>query len=657
MTGLVLAAVAGLALLSANLEAGPGAGGGNTHTTLLMPDGTVWTAGSNANGEIGDGTGQPTLIRKQVLSGATSIAVGSSHNLAAVGGQLWGWGHGAYGQLGEGVAFGRSVPTVSPVLSDVTAVAAGHTFGLALHPNGTVHAFGYNSVDGIGDGSSSQRVTPVLVTGLSDAVAIAAGVSHALAIRANGTVVAWGSNAFGKLGDGTTTTRLTPVAVSGLTNIVAVAAAQDSSLALDSAGHVWAWGSGFYGVLGQGTTSNASTPVQIASLSNVTAIAAGRSHAVALVGTTVWTWGLNSNGQLGLGLTPSLSLVPAQVPDLNAISAIGTAQNATFAFAADNGVWGWGDGVGLGDGTTDRRYTPIVLADGGGIWRLATPQFSLTGGNRNAPVTVQITSATPGATVRYTTNGASPTESDPPIPGGGLLIDQPQTVTARAFKSGMPPSYIASSTYTFSALAPTISPGTGTYTSAQSVTVTNQTSGASVYLHPRRNRADGILSRAEWADSGVDADDPESQGVPRKLDAQQHGHGVLLLQLRHPADADRNARRWQLHVRPDRDPDAAGRARQRRHPLHVGRQHPRRELDAIHGTDLDLRDEDAQGPRVPLGLRLRRDAQRDLRDDRRNANVHADDRRIPSRTDRRHGDCDRERHDPLHTERRHAHGH
>ena len=417
------AALACLVVLSAGVDAGPGAGGGNTHTALLMPDGTVWTAGGNLNGELGDGTSQSSLARKQVLAGATSIAVGGSHTLAVVGGQVFGWGTGNFGQLGDGTGAGRNVPTVSPLLSDVSQVAAGNVFSLALHPNGTVHAFGYNFSDGIGDGSTLQRLTPVLVSGLSDAVKIAAGVNHALAIRANGTVVAWGNNQFGKLGDGTTTTRLTPVAVTGLSNIIAVAAAQESSLALDSAGHVWAWGTGFYGVLGQGNTANSSTPVQIPSLSNVTAIAAGRSHAVALAGTTVWTWGSNAVGQLGIGAVPSQT-VPVQVQGLNVISAIGTAQNATFAFAADNGVWGWGDGVGLGDGTLDRRYTPIVLADGGGIWRIATPQFSLLGGPRSAPVTVLITSATPGATVRYTTSGAIPTESDAPVPVGGLLIDR-----------------------------------------------------------------------------------------------------------------------------------------------------------------------------------------------------------------------------------------
>jgi alpha-tubulin suppressor-like RCC1 family protein len=476
----LLTLAVGFLVVSAVLDAGPGAGGGNVHTALLMPDGTVWSAGGNSNGEIGDGTTQTRLARVQVLAGASSLAVGANHSLAVVGSQVYGWGHGGFGQLGDPAAVGRSAPTVSPVLVDVVKVAAGATFSLALHSDGTVHVFGNNGSNGIGDGTTLQRTTPVLVSGLTDAIAIAAGVDHALAVRANGSVVAWGSNQFGKLGDGTTTARFAPVAVSGLANIVAVAAAQDSSLALDASGNVWAWGSGFYGVLGRGTTANSSTPIQIPNLSGVTAIAAGRSHAAALVGTAVWTWGLNSSGQLGVGMSPSTSLVPVQVPGLNVIGGIGAAQNATFAFAADSGVWGWGDGVGLGDGTTERRYTPIVLAEGGGLWKVATPQFSVPGGNRSTPATVVLTSVTPGATVRYTTNGAIPTESDAPAPIGGVVVDQTLTLTARAFKAGMPASNAAAATYSFSVLSPTVSPGTGTYTTAQSVTLTNQTSGATV---------------------------------------------------------------------------------------------------------------------------------------------------------------------------------
>ncbi len=409
-----------------------------------MPDGTIWTSGRNYNGEIGDGipTTSTRLTRVQVFSGATSLGVGHSHTVVASGGSLYGWGHGSSGQLCDPSAATRAVPTVSPALTDVASVAAGGWFTLARDSTGGVKVCGYNGSYGLGDGSSYvQRATPVAVTGLTDAIAIAAGADHALALRANGSVVAWGNNQFGKLGDGTTTTRLTPVPVVGLTNIVAIAVGHSNSLALDSSGHVWAWGTGYYGVIGRGNTTDATTPVQVPALSNVTAIAAGSFHAVALVGTDVWVWGSNTVGQLGIGASPTQSTVPVHVLGLNQISGIGAARQATFAFAADNGVWGWGDGVGLGDGTEERRFTPIVLADGGGIWRLATPQFSLGGGNRSTPVTVQITTATPGATVRYTTTGAVPTESDAPVPGGGLLVDQPQTLTARAFKSGTEPSY------------------------------------------------------------------------------------------------------------------------------------------------------------------------------------------------------------------------
>jgi len=241
-----LTLVVGLVFVSTTLDAGPGAGGGNVHTAVLMPDGTVWTAGGNSNWELGDGTTQTRLTRVQVFSGATAIAAGATHTVVAAGGQLFGWGAGSFGQLRDPAVANRSVPTAAPVLTDVAGVAAGGSFTLVRHGSGTVDVCGWNGPNGSGDGSASvQRSSPVAVSGLSDAIAIAAGVDHALAVRASGTVVAWGHDTFGKLGDGTTTTRLTAVAVSGLGNIVAVAPAADSSLALDSSGRVWAWGTGF----------------------------------------------------------------------------------------------------------------------------------------------------------------------------------------------------------------------------------------------------------------------------------------------------------------------------------------------------------------------------------------------------------------------------
>src|SRR5262249_35137799 len=92
-------------------------------------------------------------------------------------------------------------------------------------------------------------------------IAVAAGSTygmHSLALRADGLVVAWGMNNFGQLGNGTTTDSNFPVVVKGpngvgsLSNIIAIAAGENHSLALAADGTVWAWGNNAHGQLGVG---------------------------------------------------------------------------------------------------------------------------------------------------------------------------------------------------------------------------------------------------------------------------------------------------------------------------------------------------------------------------------------------------------------------
>jgi alpha-tubulin suppressor-like RCC1 family protein len=98
----------------------------------------------------------------------------------------------------------------------------------------------------------------------SGVTAIAAGGAHSLAIK-DGGVWAWGYNGYGELGDGTRTDRLTPVRIdpADLTDITAIAAGYWSSCALSADGSLWVWGDNSHGQLGLGDTSQRLTPTHL----------------------------------------------------------------------------------------------------------------------------------------------------------------------------------------------------------------------------------------------------------------------------------------------------------------------------------------------------------------------------------------------------------
>ena len=89
-----------------------------------------------------------------------------------------------------------------PGLTGVIQVAVGDNDSFALRSDGTVWAWGANDTGQLGDGTATQRVVPTQVPGVTGIKAIAAGRTTTFAIRADGSVLAWGDNAHGLLGIG-----------------------------------------------------------------------------------------------------------------------------------------------------------------------------------------------------------------------------------------------------------------------------------------------------------------------------------------------------------------------------------------------------------------------------------------------------------------------
>ena len=114
---------------------------------------------------------------------------------------------------------------------------------------------------------------------------------------------------------------------------------------------------------------------------------------------------------------------------------------------------------------------------------VATPTFNPSGGTYNSTQPVTISCSTPGATIRYTTNGSTPTSSSP-LYQNPVTISATTTLKARAFRSGWYDSEIASAVYTIdttpTVATPTFNPPGGSYSSPQNVTISCSTSGATI---------------------------------------------------------------------------------------------------------------------------------------------------------------------------------
>jgi uncharacterized repeat protein (TIGR01451 family) len=426
---------------------------GNTHTTAVRNDGTVWTWGLGSQGQLGDGTSGTALdvVRAiaplQVPGIDGVVAVEDSTGFGFVlalksNGTVWGWGNNFNAQLGDGTSVSRRRPVQTVGLTNVKGIAGGDVYGAAVKTDGTVWIWGAPVLTG----GSNLITTPIQLNGIDNVTAIAGGNRHLLMLKTDKTVWAIGVNSMGQLGNGNTNST-TPVQVAGLSNVARIAAGDEFSVALKEDGTIWAWGNNSNGQLGPGggnmDSSPHPNPVQVTGLPGGMAnISAGGAFCLALASDgTIWSWGKNNSFQLGHGVGASQTPTPGQIPNFGNVVSIAGGLNHSVALKSDGSVWCWGlnlEGE-FGDGNTNTvSVTPLKVS---GLTTVNSPMITPDGGKFFNSVNVTITSPTAGATIHYTTNSSVPTENDPIIASGATLqITSTTVLRARAWKAGMFPS-------------------------------------------------------------------------------------------------------------------------------------------------------------------------------------------------------------------------
>jgi alpha-tubulin suppressor-like RCC1 family protein len=194
---------------------------------------------------------------------------------------------------------------------------------------------------------------PVRLAGISGVAGMAAGGDHSVAFTVEGLVYAFGDNRSGQLGNGYADSS-TPVQVQGLpagARPVQVAAGPRHSLVLLDDGTVWTWGDNSNGELGRSGVEEDRVARQVPGLPRVIAIAceATANHVLAVASDGgVWGWGLNAGAQLGFGTLESGSVVPAQsstpvlVRGIDHAKAAAAGGGPSLVLREDGTVWGWG---------------------------------------------------------------------------------------------------------------------------------------------------------------------------------------------------------------------------------------------------------------------------------------------------------------------------
>lgn len=363
--------------------------GGGT-IAALRDDGTVWAWGVGNRGQLGNGDDRHRLVPALIETVGTARSIHGGENTVVAGrqdGSLTAWGDDAMG-LNRLALSNDELRSGSPWdnalgLSGVTSVAVGWGSVVALRSDGTVWATGGGSGT-----EPTYETRPERVRQLAGITAVASAHHTKYALDESGTVWAWGDAGRNQIGDGfilipgpsmagMVTSREVPVRSLIPGRVVAIAASYETAYALHEDGTVWAWGNNEHGELGNGRQQDMTQlmyergahvprPACVSGLKNIRLIASGGStaYAVATDG-TVWGWGSNDHGQLGVGVNSELATLPVEIEGLPPIVGISTSGHSTFATDAEGVVWAWGlnrDGQ-LGDGTQIDRRQPTRIPE------------------------------------------------------------------------------------------------------------------------------------------------------------------------------------------------------------------------------------------------------------------------------------------------------
>ena len=311
------------------------------------------------SGQVGDNSrtnrsspiqvpGDPSWVRIMHSQSSQKIATKSD-------GTIWTWGDDSYGKAGTNTTQTKSSPTQIGSGTDWSTAADAHAIGnhhaLIVKTDGTLWGMGRNNNGqlGLGDrangGNNSAYSSPTQIPGTTWSVA-SGSYNASLALRTDGTLWSWGSNSYGKLGlgesPGPSSFRSSPTQLPGTWTKIS---GSGNFMAINTSGSLYTWGFNREGQLGHnqqsssGTFASKTSPTHL--MNDVSDCSNGKEFAAAVKDDgTLWTWGHNSWGELGLN-DKTFRSSPAQIPGTTWVQ-VSSGAYACYARKSDGTAWAWG---------------------------------------------------------------------------------------------------------------------------------------------------------------------------------------------------------------------------------------------------------------------------------------------------------------------------
>ena len=340
----------------------------------------LWVWGQGTFGQLGNNDTTERRTPVTTSAGGTNwkqVSAGRDHTAAIkTDGTLWTWGRGGQGQLGDNTATDKSTPvTTFAGGTNWKQVSSGGYHTAAIKTDGTLWTWGAGNYGQLGGNQYINQSTPVTTfAGGTNWKQVSGGRLHSAAIKTDGTLWTWGKGTYGRLGDNTVTDKSTPVTTfAGGINWKQVSSGWFHTAAIKTDGTLWTWGRGGSGQLGTNDTTDRPTPVTtFAGGTNWKQVSGGTGHCAAIkTDGTLWTWGLGTNGRLGNNTTTNKSTPVTTFAGGTNWKQVGGGGYYCAAIKTDGTLWTWGYGHEgrLGTNNTTEKRTPVTTFAGGTNWK------------------------------------------------------------------------------------------------------------------------------------------------------------------------------------------------------------------------------------------------------------------------------------------------